>query len=290
MRIPKIGKIGKISKIRASVVLVVAALALAAPAVLAQSPQNPPSLQTAQAPPQTPAVAAKPAAPVDPATAAKALTGTWKINTNFSSDLATSDATTDSSASSVKVAGSPGGAPVPTPAGGGSGTGYGSDPNGGSHSGKTMGGGSGSSSGFGRTSGKGGGFAGPTGPSEDARKAQAITDLMLEPPTQLAIAATATQVSITDDRDNVVTFNVTPKPEKVDLLVAKVDCQTKWDGATLTQEFTSGKLKLTQTYVLTVTGAQLVVTSTLTSSDAQAQTRPPVKTVYDRAVGEPRAQ
>jgi hypothetical protein len=262
----------RILQIGASVVASAAALLFVAPGALAQTPE------------QTPPAVAKPVPPVDPGVAAKALSGTWKINTNFSTDLATAT-TSDSSASSVKVAASPGGTPVATPAGGGSGSGYG-DPSGGSgHSGKPTsagyGGGSGSGSGFGRSGGRG--FGGPTGPNEDARKAQALTDLLLEPPHQLAINATASHIAITDDRDNVVEFNVTAKPEKVDLLVAKVDCKTRWDGATLTQEFTSGKLKLTQTYVLTTTGDQLVVTSTLVSSDSQQQTRAPVKTVYDKS-------
>ena len=121
------------------------------------------------------------------------------------------------------------------------------------------------------------------GVSDEAHQLQALLDLMFEPLSVIKIAATEATVSFTDDRDNVTTFNVDGKAEKVDLLIALVPCKTTWEAGVLSQEFSAGDTKLVVTYAVTNTGTQLVATFKMTSSDSKQQPRPPVRNVYDRS-------
>jgi len=264
--------------------------AMSATAVLAaRTPQS-----TAQTPPpaavQTPAAqtAGAPAAstePFDPVATAAKLSATWKRNPEFSTD--TQSLTQD--ASSTDASGRGGGSRGRGGSGGGGGYGGGGGGfggggmGGGGFGGGGMGGGGFGGGGMGGGRG-GGGERGATTESDSVRQNRVLHNLLLEPPSQVTIAATKTDVSITDDQDTTIAYKIDGKSEKVDLLIAIVPCTTSWKNNVLTMEFDGGNTKATATYALSSTGNQLIVSVALTTSNSRnnAAPLPPVKTVYDR--------
>jgi hypothetical protein len=101
-----------------------------------------------------------------------------------------------------------------------------------------------------------------------------------EAPAQLAIVASLTAVSLTDDQGRVRKFRANGKKEKVELGTAEVDTKTKWAARALTQEMSASGLKVLVTYQVTVEGHQLVVA--IGAQGGGQGSSAPVTRIYDK--------
>jgi hypothetical protein len=238
------------------------AVALGAPVALAQ--QAPKAAQTA-------------AAPVDPAAVAAKLTGSWSFNKDQSTDTG---ALKDPDGNTTGRANDPGSSGANR---GGSGGGF---PGMGGFGGLMGGGRGGMGSGRG---GEMGGSRGSTGMTAEQSAALALTTEIRDIPQHLTIAASLATITIAPDDSDPRAFAIhNPKDknakEKVDLILARVDVTSRWDGASLVQDFDAGKsMKLEVTYTPSDDGKQLTVKLVATRPKEQGGEAKPLTRVYDRA-------
>jgi hypothetical protein len=113
-----------------------------------------------------------------------------------------------------------------------------------------------------------------------------IRDVMRQvahPPDAVTIVTDEKTVTFTDFDGAVRKFTTDGKKEKVDIVTAKVDSITKWDGPVLTQELSIGQLKVTRTWQLTKQGDMLVETVKTDAGGRSGSAGTPIKFIFDRA-------
>jgi hypothetical protein len=132
--------------------------------------------------------------------------------------------------------------------------------------------------GGGRGAGGGGGDSPMPGdlPPDVMAAQAAIRDLQQIPDT-LTIKATADSFAFTDPRGE-RTFAVDNKATRLDVNGAKVEAKTKWEKATLRQEFTTAQTRLVRTWEADEQG-HLVLKSRIESMTMSSKE---VKAVYER--------
>jgi hypothetical protein len=147
----------------------------------------------------------------------------------------------------------------------------------------------GQSAGGGGSRGSGGGTGGGTLGNEERARFYAMLKILEHAPTQLVLAATDKDVTITADDSK--PFHHMTDGKKEDLPTGNksfgnLEVKTKWDGAALKREIkTVDGLTVIESYTPSADGKQLVVSLELKSqverlADAQ---RVPIKRVYNRA-------
>ena len=115
-------------------------------------------------------------------------------------------------------------------------------------------------------------------------EARTVLQEVGQPPQQVTIVTDEKTVIFTDGEGLVRKFTTDGRKEKVDIVTAKVDAVTKWDGAMLTQEMTVGKLKVTRTWQLTKQGDMLVETVRTDGAGSRSGSAgAPIKFIFDRA-------
>jgi hypothetical protein len=191
------------------------------------------------------------------AAATTTISGLWHFNKELSSDGTATQA-------------------APSGSGGQGGGGYGG---GGSRGSYGVGGRGGS------YGGRGGGGSGGGSTASQAQMAEARTVLheIGQPPQQVTIVTDEKTVIFTDGEGLVRKFTTDGKKEKVDIVTAKVDSITKWDGPVLTQELSIGQLKVTRTWQLTKQGDMLVETVKTDAGGRSGSAGTPIKFIFDRA-------
>jgi hypothetical protein len=135
--------------------------------------------------------------------------------------------------------------------------------------------------------GRGGSYGGGTQVnSEDMLKMRELTRELMDAPQLLTVVVSSDAVSFTDEHGGSHKFRTDGKKEQIEFGPGtKVDTKTKWDGNTLSQEFSTGRMKLTETYQLTVDNKLLVATIQRSGDQAtngRGQSTP-IKFVYQRA-------
>lgn len=136
----------------------------------------------------------------------------------------------------------------------------------------------------GRRGGRGGGgFGGGRGGGnpEQALQMRVLMREVTQPPDELTIVVTATQVTFTDGMGVIRRFQTNDKKEKVEFGTAKIDAKTKWDKDVLTFAMTAGQLKVTETYQARAEGSQLVAT-VKAEGGGRGGSAQPIRRVYDR--------
>lgn len=122
---------------------------------------------------------------------------------------------------------------------------------------------------------------------DDLLKARELMRQVNDPATVLNIVVHDDEVTITDDRGTVHKFKTDGKKQEMQVGTAKLDVKTKWDADELTQEFVVGRMKMTESYQVTVRGHMLVMTiQPLSRGDTSGRgggQRAPIKFVYERA-------
>jgi hypothetical protein len=97
--------------------------------------------------------------------------------------------------------------------------------------------------------------------SEDMLTMRALMRELSDPPQLLTVVVSTDSIDFTDEHGSAHKFRTDGKKEQIELgPSAKVDAKTKWDGATLDQEFSAGHMKVTETYQVTPDGRYLIAT------------------------------
>ncbi len=146
-------------------------------------------------------------------------------------------------------------------------------------SGRGGGRGFGGRSGGGFGGGRGGAMGGASVSQEDQARMRELTREMNQPPERLALEVSGTGLIVTDDTGAVRTFPIGEKKD-VDFGSVSIDVRTRWDGATLIQDFKGGPMTMTRTFQVVTGGRQLVVT--YRTSGGRGGQQPSMKYVYDR--------
>jgi hypothetical protein len=137
-------------------------------------------------------------------------------------------------------------------------------------------------SGGGGRFGGGGGFGGRGGSipdPEQMKKMRAVMDELMQAVDRFTIVQPEpTVVTIIDADGHTRTFSVSGKKEPHQLQSATVDVQSRWDGAALRQEISTGSVHIVRTFVRDVERNRLTVT--VASSDSR-RAMPSIKRVYD---------
>jgi len=142
----------------------------------------------------------------------------------------------------------------------------------------------------GRRGGFGGGRGGNYGGgaqanSDDMLKMRALTRELTDAPQLLTIVVAPDSINFTDEHGGSHKFRTDGKKEEIDFAPGtKIDTKTKWDGDTLSQEFAIGRLKLTETYQLSVGDTLLVATIRRAGEQQNGRGQnAPIKFVYQRS-------
>ena len=120
--------------------------------------------------------------------------------------------------------------------------------------------------------------------TDEILKARALSRDLADVAATLTIIVADTHVTITNDRGTVRKFMTDDAIQEIDLggTGTKVTVKTKWDQDVLTQEWTAGKSKFSETYQVTVQGHMLVVRIAPVASGNAASAAPPFKYVFDK--------
>lgn len=165
--------------------------------------------------------------------------------------------------------------------GGSSGRGDGRRPGGGFGGG--YGGGRG---GFG--GGRGGEAIGGNFSNDQAAAMRAAMREAGQSPNILNIVVSGDAVSFTTDQGVVRRFTADGRKEKIELGNVEVDCVTKWEQGTLTQEMKAGGVTIMRTWQAVTDGQQLSITISITGGQRREGAGPQVrKVMYDRNVQAP---
>jgi hypothetical protein len=114
---------------------------------------------------------------------------------------------------------------------------------------------------------------------EQMKKMRAVMDELMQAVDRFTIVQPEpTVVTIIDADGHTRTFSVSGKKEPHQLQSATVDVQSRWDGAALRQEISTGSVHIVRTFVRDVERNRLTVT--VASSDSR-RALPPIKRVYD---------
>lgn len=107
-------------------------------------------------------------------------------------------------------------------------------------------------------------------------------------PNILNIVVSGDMVSFTTDQGVVRRYTADGKKEKIELGDVKVDCVTKWDQDTLTQEMKAGGVTITRTWQAVTDGQQLAITISTAGGQRRDGAGPQIrKVMYDRNVQTP---
>lgn len=102
----------------------------------------------------------------------------------------------------------------------------------------------------------------------------ALRDL-LEIAERLSFQVDDASVTITDDLNRVLTFATTGTREKRQLAATEFDAKTTWTGAALTQDIRASSLQLTEVYLPSKDGRQMIVSIKV----VKPQFQPPLKDI-----------
>lgn len=132
--------------------------------------------------------------------------------------------------------------------------------------------------------GRGGeGIGGGGGASaEQMAKMRAVMREVGQPAAILNIVVSGDKVSFTTDQGVVRKFTANGRKEKIALGDVTVDCVTKWDRDTLTQEMKAGDMTITRTWQAVTDGQQLVVTTGGADGREGRPGSPQRRFMYDR--------